>query len=98
MSETHIPGAAITLNGRYMRQRCEWCGKTLLDYDLSLVAVQVVPGEEPRGPGQYPVGELVRIDGNASYPVNPDELRRDDDGNVVMPGDACTRLDPAVTK
>jgi hypothetical protein len=97
VSETHIPGECITFGGRYMRQRCEWCGKTLLDYDLTLVQVEIVPGEEPRGPGQYPPGALVRFDGNASYTVNPDELGQDDAGHVLTPDDACTRLDPAVT-
>ena len=98
MTETHIPGHAITLGGRHMRQRCEWCGKTLLDYDLALVQVQIVPGEEPRGPAQYPVGALVRFDGGASFVLNNDDLGVDDLGNTVPPTDACIQLDPAVTK
>lgn len=97
MSETHIPGECITLGGRFMRQRCSWCGKTLLDYDLTRVAVEIVPGEEPRGPGHYPTGSLVRFDGPVSLVLEADELGHDDAGHVLTPDDACTRLDPAVT-
>lgn len=98
MTETHIAGHAITLGGKHMRQRCEWCGKTLLDYDLTRVAVMITPGEPPSPPSQYPVGHLIRFDGGASYPLNPEDLGVDDLGNVVPPTDACIQLDPAVTK
>lgn len=98
MTETHIPGEAVTVGGRYMRQRCEWCGKTLIDHDLSLVQVQIVPGEEPRPPAHFPVGALVRLDGNAAFVLNPDDLGQDAAGHTVSPGDCCTQLDPAVTR
>lgn len=35
---THIAGLDVQV-GRYLRQRCAWCGAMLSDYDLARVAV-----------------------------------------------------------
>lgn len=34
---THITSNVITTDGRYMRQRCVWCGELIIDYDLSMM-------------------------------------------------------------
>jgi len=41
---THIAGLNITVQDRYLRQRCAWCGVVLLDYDLANIQVSIVPG------------------------------------------------------
>lgn len=82
---THIAGDVITIGGRYMRQRCSWCGATLIDYDLALIAVPV--GQDPT-PGSWVPGGMVTVDGNMSTHYPGEEL----------PADACAKLDPAVTK
>lgn len=84
---THIAGPHITI-GELMRQRCGWCGATLLDYDLSRIAVPA--GQDP-APATWPLGDLVRVDGSLST------LVPHDDGDA-LPADACARLDPAVTR
>jgi len=98
MAETHIPGEAIVVSGRYMRQRCAWCGKTLLDLDLTRVAIEAQPGEQPSAPAKHPTGELVRFDGATAYPLDTADLTRGACGHTLAPDDACTRLDPAVTR
>lgn len=74
---THIASPVITISDRYMRQRCGWCGETLLQYDLARIAVP--EGQDPT-PATWPVGSLVTIDGPASVAM----------GNVDrLPDDAC---------
>jgi hypothetical protein len=88
MSEVvHIAGPDVTV-GCYLRQRCAWCGAVLVDYDLHRVAVP--EGQDPR-PATWPVGELVAVDGPASWVVGHD------DGDP-LPDGACGSLDPAVTR
>lgn len=91
-SVTHIAGPEITIGGRRMRQRCSWCGATLIDYDLTRVAVQVRPGEEPRLPGTWEVGRLVRVD--AGNPTIGQLLEPTDE----LPDDACGHVDDEVTR
>lgn len=83
----HIAGVHIQV-GALLRQRCGWCGATLLDFDLDRVAVPV--GQDPR-PATWPVGDLIAVDGNLSTVVPHD------DGDS-LPDGACARLDPSVTK
>ena len=84
----HIAGACVNLFGRYMRQRCEWCGIVLMEYDLQMVAV---PVDQPGPPGNWEPGSLVRIDGNMSVAIdNPQMLAED---VMQLPPDACT-FDP----
>lgn len=85
-SITHIAGTRLQVGNR-VRQRCGWCGATLIDCDLERVAVP--EGQDP-APGTWGAGELVRVDGCASFIV-PFE-----DGAEV-PEDACARLDDDVT-
>lgn len=82
----HIAGLDVTVNDRYLRQRCAWCGATLINYDLTRVAVPV--GQDPR-PGTWPVGDLIAVDGPMSYGVLLDGGR--------LPEGCCALVDPAVT-
>jgi hypothetical protein len=84
----HIAGPDITIGGQLLRQRCAWCGALLLDYDLSRIAVPV--GQDFR-PGTWGEGDLVAVDGSASWTVEHE------DGDP-LPDGACGRLDPAVTR
>ena len=61
MTTTHIAAQHVTVNDRYLRQRCAWCGATLIEYDLHGVAVP--EGQDPT-PATWPVGALVTVDGD----------------------------------
>jgi len=82
----HIAGPKLQV-GTQLRQRCGWCGALLLDYALDRVAVPI--GTDP-APATWPAGELIAVDGSASYVV-PHE-----DGEPLPEG-ACGKLDPAAT-
>ena len=63
MSEiVHIAGLEVVLFGRYLRQRCAWCGLVLVDYDLTLTASS--DGSAPKG---WPLNALVAVDGPGSW-------------------------------
>jgi hypothetical protein len=83
----HVAGVHIQI-GKYLRQRCGWCGAVLLDYDLSRIAVPV--GEDPT-PATWPMGSLVSVDGNLSVLV-------DHEDGTNLPEGACGRIDPEVTR
>lgn len=88
MSEViHIAGPDITVNNQ-LRQRCGWCGATLVDYNLAAIAVPV--GQDPRPP-TWPVGALVAVYGPASWVVDHA------DGDKLPP-ECCAVLDPEVTR
>lgn len=82
---THIAGQHITIDDRYLRQRCAWCGAILLDYDLERVAAPI--GQEGP-PATWPAGALVTVDGGASWTVEVERL----------PDDSCTRQPDVGTK
>ncbi|WP_304452882.1 hypothetical protein [Nocardiopsis sp. YSL2] len=82
----HIAGLLLDIPP-HLRQRCAWCGLTLIDYDLTRIAVP--EGQDPT-PATWPVGGLVAVDGNASWQVDLPEDRR-------LPDAACYRIDPEVT-
>lgn len=84
---THIAGACLVLFDRYMRQRCDWCGVTLLEYDLRRVMVPV--GQEGL-PGSWTPGTLVRVDSTVQADIlEPTEM----DGKIQLPPDCCA-FDP----
>lgn len=56
MSTVHIVGRALGF-GLLRRQLCAWCGKRLVDYDLSLMASS--DGGEP---GMWKEGDLLEVD------------------------------------
>lgn len=82
----HIAGDTLTIFGRFMRQRCSWCGIVLVEYDLEKVAVQV--GDPP--PGSFSTGALVLVDGGMMAEV-PLELEVDSEGmqSGKLPNNAC---------
>lgn len=85
-SVVHIAGPDIQV-GAQLRQRCAWCGAVLIDYDLNRIAVP--EGQDPR-PSTWPVGELIEVDGPASWVVEHT------DGDQLPPN-ACGQLDHEVT-
>ncbi len=82
----HIAGPDIQVGAR-LRQRCAWCGATLIDYDLDRIAVP--EGQDPR-PATWPPGDLVAVDGPVSYAVDHE------DGHQLPP-DTCAAIDVEVT-
>lgn len=77
----HIAGVDVTIGDRYLRQRCAWCGVTLIDYDLTRIAVP--EGQDPR-PSTWLVGALVETDGTVSRTVDVERL----------PDNACALIHP----
>jgi hypothetical protein len=82
----HIAGPLIAI-GHYRRQRCAWCGAVLGDHDLTRIAV---PEGQPFEPPCWPEGDLIAIDGNATWVVKHEH-------GQLLPDGACGKLDPAVT-
>jgi hypothetical protein len=83
----HIAGVCLTVFGRFMRQRCDWCGIILLEYDLSRIAV---PVDQPGPPPYWTAGSLVRVDGHVSAEIlNPESV----DGQTQLKSDSCV-FDP----
>lgn len=67
----HFAGVPITLDGRYVRQLCAWCGDVLVDVDATRVAVPV-DQLSPDGAitvATWPEGSIVCVDGAASWSV-----------------------------
>jgi hypothetical protein len=91
---THIAANDILIAGRRLRQRCAWCGAVLIDLDLTRVAVQVEPGEEPEAPATWPVGRLVRVAGEGCSFTYTTVLDETDE----LPDDACGKVDDEVTR
>lgn len=79
----HIAGACLTVFGIFMRQRCDWCGVILLEYDLRRIAV---PVDQPGPPPSWIPGSLVRVDGNMSAQiVDPETIN----GEIQLHPDSC---------
>lgn len=92
MSTTHLAGIHVTKDGRYVRQRCAWCGEILVDEDASLVQrpIEDIRGDETPAEfvGTWPAATLVRIDGPVRSVVESDRY----------PEDCCMALDPEITR
>ena len=56
----HLAGITITVEGRFVRQRCSWCGVLLTDMDLANTMIQEGSGRVPKG---WETGAWVRVDG-----------------------------------
>lgn len=87
----HIAGLDIQVNN-LLRQRCAWCGETLIDYDLACTASpcgekcatdECLP--EYHMPATWPVGALVEVDGPVSFVVAHEDGRQ-------LPDNACERI------
>lgn len=55
----HLAGPDVTVDGRFVRQLCSWCGARLVDLDLARVYVVEVNGS--RGPSRWEPGSWVRV-------------------------------------
>jgi hypothetical protein len=96
---SHLAGESITVDQRYMRQRCVWCGAVLIDYDLANISVQIPKdGSEPQPPGAwepYVWVAVAKTDGTgACWVVNVEDEKVEGKGYPVS---SCMALDPAVT-
>lgn len=76
--KVHLAGIPITLEGRYVRQLCSWCGHRLIDVDLSNV---MVPEGQAGGFATWEPGKWVRVNPPVTEPLEA--------GNCIPPG-ACT--------
>jgi hypothetical protein len=83
---THIAGLDVQV-GRFLRQRCAWCGAVLDDYELGCVAGL---GIHDSRPPMWEVGALVAVDDGAFWVV-------DHEDGADLPPNSCAVLDPAVT-
>lgn len=86
----HIAGSHVQIGDR-LRQRCAWCGATLIDYELGRIMIPMDGPERPGPPATWAVGELIAVDGSVSYVVG----HRDGD---PLPEGACGKLDAEVTR
>jgi NTP pyrophosphatase (non-canonical NTP hydrolase) len=59
-SITHIAGPALTWDGRYVRQRCAWCGAILIDADLTIIQVPIEDAGRPLA--TWPFDAFVRVE------------------------------------
>ena len=92
----HVAGVDLQFNSedgsQILRQRCSWCGTTLIDIDLSRVSVPV--GQE----GSYPTWEVGAMVGTFS----PDSkggmwAKVDWEPGTPVPDDCCLRMPPDLT-
>lgn len=58
----HIAAQDCTIDGRYARQRCGWCGAILIDEDLAKMMTVVTDDDQDRRFPFFKTGALVRID------------------------------------
>lgn len=79
----HIAGGQLSIGGRYLRQRCEWCGEKLIDYDLARIAV---PIGQPWEPAMWTPGELVWVDGSGSCVYESVHM---ENGETRLPMNCC---------
>lgn len=81
----HIAGQQVDIGGRYLRQRCSWCGAVLIDYDLAMMG-EVIRPEEPTPPPMWEVGRLVLCDGPLSTLVEHKDGER-------LPSASCVTVE-----
>ena len=87
----------------HVRQRCMWCGATIIDQDVALINVALAPGkteEQARADGDldYPTwepGSWVGVDGGVRW---VERSVADDTPDTPSPEGSCMRIDPAVTR
>lgn len=91
---SHLAGPVVDFNvdeGVVTRQRCQWCGATLVDECSWLIVVPV--GQDPRVPG-WEVGRFVDV-------VSPDGLggmwSQNEWAEGPVPTTACLRMPFEVT-
>lgn len=81
---THIAGSFVMVDERYLRQRCAWCGHTLIDVDKVDTQMNVPAGKTfAEVHGTWDVGSLVEADEVVQ------RLQQTLDGSV--PANSCMR-------
>lgn len=98
LSQTHIVGPALTMHsktrGLVRRQRCLWCGVLIDEMELERIAVQIPEdGSEPKPPGEWPPGAVIRIESENPKITSIVEVGEDE----MLPNDACANIDYEVT-
>lgn len=83
----HIAGPELIFAGRWQRQRCSWCGATIIDLDLLNLIVPVGSGP----PSSYAQGALVRVTENGNVYLGQFDLQN------ALPDNSCTMFDPSIT-
>lgn len=93
----HFAGIPIFVHGRYVRQRCGWCGSVLVDVDLDGTTVpKPLPGRLP-DVQMYEPGVLVRLfDDLPSF--EPTRLSGLVLPDTRIPMDCCAMLPREVTR
>ena len=79
---SHLAGVDITAEGRFVRQRCSWCGEILVDVDLSLAAVP--EGQKGNPAATWKVGDWIEVEG-----VWPTVYRVADAEDGKFPANSC---------
>lgn len=79
----HLTGPDVMVEGRFVRQRCAWCGVTILDYDLE--RTQSIDGKPP---SMFATGRFVEVEDGVMSLLEVDHI----------PDTSCMLLDPAVTR
>jgi hypothetical protein len=64
----HISSPAVKV-GPEIRQRCVWCGESLIEVDLRFIAVEAEQADKPYP--TWPVDAFIGKDGGATYVVQP---------------------------
>lgn len=84
----HIAGLSLVIGGRLHRQRCAWCGLTLIDEDLSRMMAPLGPTGAVARDGVYAfaLNALVEVrEGNPkAFTVLPEQEN--------LPAGSCVNL------
>ena len=83
-SQSHLAGTALTVDGRFHRQLCQWCGLRLHDMDLRNVAIE--GSDTDWKPPAWEVSAWIRIEGQ-----NPTAFSVVEVEEGKMPADSCMR-------
>jgi hypothetical protein len=98
VTETHVAGLDLEVQGRYLIQRCAWCGGVLLAYDYLRTAT---PGEWEK-PGTWPHGALIRCTYDGTITSRNDVALSRTMQTIVdsdrLPDDACALTMPLETQ
>lgn len=90
MSVTHVTGPVVTVDDRWLRQRCAWCGELLVSYDFERTAGLIgTNGELPERPGGFEERVFLTKDGGMMWTRSPEEIVASGEDPHRYPDDAC---------
>lgn len=81
MSESHLAGAPVHVDGCFLRQLCQWCGYRLIDVDVRNIATESSSAD--RSYPEWEVGAWIQVDGSMRRALQTEEGK--------MPSDSCMR-------